>query len=130
VVGGRPLTVIVTGPSAAAGAAALVEDEQAAADSPRAATNSSPAARPNGDRFIRQHLPGSTASIVWCADHTNSPLIDARTRLRCEITKATRAGTARVASGGVAGAGHACVNARHACANARHAYLDARHAGF
>src|SRR2546430_3784979 len=89
VVGGRPLTVMVTGPSLLAAGVGEAE-EQAAEARPSAATTSSPAARPNGDRFIRQHLPWSTASTVWCADHTNAPPIDARTQLRLEITNAGR----------------------------------------
>src|SRR5947207_3106427 len=49
VVGGNPLTVIVTWPPAEELAGAF---EQAPTETPRAATASSPAARPNSDRFI------------------------------------------------------------------------------
>src|SRR6266540_5201108 len=78
VVGGRPLTVIVTGPP---GEAAGVFEHAAAEDSARAAMTSSRAARPSGNEFMRQHLPG-----VCELDHTNSRLDDARKLLHSEIT--------------------------------------------
>src|SRR4051812_18918717 len=54
--GGNPLTVIVTGPPAADPESCEHPDT---ADSPSTPTASTPTARPNLDRFIRQHLPWS-----------------------------------------------------------------------